>query len=358
MILDVVKVFLPSILAFGLGIGLTPVLTNFLYKHKMWKKKAGKVDFLGNEAVTFNELHKEREVSTPRMGGSIIWIASVITIIGIWLLSRISPGPLFEKLDFLSRSQTWIPLATLLLGGIIGLFDDYFEVKGSEHGRFGGLSLKKRLTIVAIIGLLCGAWFFYKLDITSIGLPYPFAGLELGILFIPFFALVTLALYSGGVIDGIDGLAGGIFATIFAAYAGVAFYQQQIDLAAFCALVVGAILAFLWFNIPPARYYMSETGTMSLTVTLAVVAFMTDSLGEGYGILVLPIIALPLLATSLSNIIQILSKKFRNGKKIFKIAPLHHHFEAIGWPAYKVTMRFWVIGVVFAILGLTLAIIG
>jgi phospho-N-acetylmuramoyl-pentapeptide-transferase len=166
-----------------------------------------------------------------------------------------------------------------------------------------------------------------------------------------------MALYSGGVIDGIDGLAGGIFAAMFGAYAGIAFYQQQIDLAAFCATIAGAILAFLWFNIPPARYYMSETGTMGLTITLAVVAFMTDALGDGYGVLVLPIIALPLVITVLSVVIQVLSKRFR-GKKVFLVAPVHHHFEAIGWPAYKVTMRYWVLSVVLAILGMVVALIG
>nr|MBA3550801.1 phospho-N-acetylmuramoyl-pentapeptide-transferase [Patescibacteria group bacterium] len=170
--------------------------------------------------------------------------------------------------------------------------------------------------------------------------------------------IVVMALYSGGVIDGIDGLSGGVFASMFFAYGGIAFYQQQIDLAAFCAVLVGTILAFLWFNIPPARFYMSETGSMSLTITLAVVAFMTDALVGGYGFLVLPIIALPLLVTSASVIIQLLSKKFRDGKKVFRVAPLHHHFEAIGWPAYKVTMRYWIISIICAVLGMILALVG
>jgi phospho-N-acetylmuramoyl-pentapeptide-transferase len=176
--------------------------------------------------------------------------------------------------------------------------------------------------------------------------------------FIPIFILVTLAIYAGGVIDGIDGLSGGVFAAMFTAYAGIAFYQQQINLAAFCAMIVGAILAFLWFNIPPARFYMSETGTMGLTLTLAVVAFMTDALGEGHGLLALPVVAFPLVITVCSDIIQLLSKKFRNGKKVFLVAPVHHHFEAIGWPGYKVTMRYWVISIIFAIVGLIVALIG
>lgn len=355
MIIDVAKVFLPSIIAFCIGILLTPPLADYLYRNKMWKKKAGKVDAAGHATVIFNELHKEKETGTPRMGGVLIWGSAAITIIGLWILAKIVPTDLTHKIDFLSRNQTWIPLSTLLLGGIVGLIDDYLEIKGSRDHIAGGLSLRKRLCIVAVISLLCAIWFYAKLGIQGIGLPFG-AELPLQIFFIPFFVLVTIALYSGGVIDGIDGLAGGIFATMFAAYAGIAFYQQQVDLAAFCALIVGAILAFLWFNIPPARFYMSETGTMALTITLSIVAFMTDSLGGGYGILVLPIIALPLLLTTLSDIIQVFSKKFR-GKKVFKVAPLHHHFEAMGWPAAKVTMRYWVIGVIFAILGMILAVI-
>jgi phospho-N-acetylmuramoyl-pentapeptide-transferase len=241
------------------------------------------------------------------------------------------------------------------------MIDDYLEIKGSQKDDYknNGLSLKKRLLIVSVISLACALWFYIKLDVVSIGLPFKILGgeLYLGPLFILLFLATALFIYAGGVIDGLDGLAGGVFTTMFAAYGGIAFYQQQIDLAAFCAAIAGGILAFLWFNIPPARFYMSETGTMGLTITLTVVAFMTDRLGEGYGFLVLPVIALPLVVTVLSNIIQVFSKKFR-GKKVFKVAPLHHHFEAIGWPAYKVVMRYWIISIVCAILGITLALIG
>jgi len=361
VIIDIVKVFLPAVGAFILGVLATPLLTNFLYSHKMWKKKSGKIALDGEEAVIFNGLHKEKEVNTPRMGGVIVWFSSATIIIGIWIISKILPGDITIKLDFLSRSQTWLPLATLLLGAWVGLIDDYLEIKGSkkEDYKNGGLSLKKRLIIVAVIALACAWWFYVKLDVTGIGLPFKLFGgeLYLGPFFIILFLFTALFIYAGGVIDGLDGLAGGVFTTMFAAYGGIAFYQQQIDLAAFCAALAGGLLAFLWFNIPPARFYMSETGTMGLTITLTVVAFMTDRLGDGYGFLVLPIIALPLVITVFSNLIQIFSKKFR-GKKVFLVAPLHHHFEAIGWPAYKVTMRYWVFSLVCAIAGITLVPIG
>jgi len=321
----------------------------------MWKKKSGKIDSQGNATPIFNSLHKDREINTPRMGGIIIWLSATITILLIWGISQFLPSEISLKLDFLSRNQTWIPLTTLLIGALVGLIDDYLEIRGLGGHFAGGLSLKKRLAIVALIGLSCGAWFWSKLDIQSIGLPNG-GEIYLGWLLIPIFSLIMLAVYSGGVIDGLDGLSGGIFASMFSAYAGIAFYQQQIDLAAFCLVVVGGILAFLWFNIPPARFYMTETGSMALTITLTVVAFMTDRLGGGYGLLVLPVIALPLVITTLSNIIQVTSKRFRNGKKVFLVAPLHHHFEAIGWPAYKVTMRYWIFSVVFSILGVILAL--
>jgi len=357
MIIDLVKLFIPSTVAFVFGILLTPILTNYLYKHEMWKKKAGKIAPDGRATPIFDQLHQHKEVGTPKMGGVVIWASVFITIACFWIVSKVYPIELAQKFDFLSRSQTWIPLATLLFGAFVGLIDDYLDIKGSRDNLAGGLSFKKRIFVVAIIGLLCALWFYMKLDVVGIGLPFDRL-LFLGPVFVPFFVLVVAALYSGGVIDGLDGLAGGVFATMFAAYGGIAFYQQQIDLAAFCAVVVGAILAFLWFNVPPARFYMSETGSMSLTVTLAVVAFMTDSLAGGYGILVLPIIAFPLAVTSASVIIQLLSKKLRNGKKVFLVAPLHHHFEALGWPAYKVTMRYWIISIVLATLGMILALIG
>lgn len=353
-IINIVKVFIPASAAFIVGIAITPLVTHFLYKYKAWKKKGGKQALDGTEAKVFNSLKADTETKTPRMGGVVIWLSSFITIIGLWLLARIFPNEITNKLDFLSRGQTWIPLFTLLAGAFVGLFNDILDVL--DKPKTESLSLLKRLSIITALSLFVGWWFYSKLDVASIGVPFD-GDLTLGLFFIPFFIIVVLAIYAGGVIDGIDGLSGGVFAAVFSSYAGVAFYQSQINLAAFCAMIAGAILSFLWFNIPPARFYMTETGTMGLTITLAVVAFMTDSLGGGHGVLALPIIAFPLVITVLSNILQISSKKMR-GKKIFRVAPLHHHFEAIGWPSYKVTMRFWVVSVIFAIIGLTFALLG
>jgi phospho-N-acetylmuramoyl-pentapeptide-transferase len=257
----------------------------------------------------------------------------------------------FAPFAFISRNQTWLPLAALFAGALVGAIDDFFEVQGRQ-----GLRLRTRLCVVAAIALFCAWWFYSKLGVSSISFPFLHEPLQLGGLFIPFFVAVALFIYAGGVIDGIDGLAGGIFATIFSAYAGIALFQNQLNLAAFCAALAGGFLAFLWFNIPPARFYLSETGTMGATLALTVVAFLTDTVTHGRGVMALPIIAFPLVVTVFSNVLQVLSKKFLK-KKIFRVAPMHHHFEALGWPPYKVVMRYWIVGVVAAIIGITIALL-
>lgn len=354
MTLDIIKVFVPALIAFALGILLTPILTHYLYKYKAWKKKGGKTALDGTDATEFNKLHKDTEQHTPRMGGIVIWASTLITILGVWFAASLSSSSVIEKLDFLSRDQTWVPLFALLVGSLVGLANDIRDVTTHDAR---GISVGVRLTIIGTVSLFIGWWFYSKLGVTAIGLPF-FPPLYIGVLIVPLFVLVSLFIYASGVIDGIDGLSGGVFTSIFAAYAGIAFFQNQINLAAFCATVSGATLAFLWFNIPPARFWMTETGTMGLTFALTVVVFMTDTLGEGYGLISFSIIGFLLIATVVSNIVQIASKKFRGGKKVLRVAPLHHHFEAIGWPSYKVTMRYWVLAVMLAILGLAFALIG
>ncbi len=349
MYLNLVKIFVPTAVAFFLGLFLTPVATHFFYKYKMWKKYSRSLDATAED---FHKIHNEQEeLKTPRVGGIIIWVSALLTISFFYLISLLFPSADTEKMNFLSRNQTLIPFFTLLLGSLIGLWDDLIQIYG--HGRFArdDKSWRKwKAFLVALVSLLIGLWFFYKLGMVTLHIPFG-GEIYLGILIIPFFMIVALATFSGGVIDGIDGLSGGVLASIFAAYSAIAFANNQIDLAVFSGIITGATLAFLWFNIPPARFYMGETGIMGLTITLATLAFLTDS------VLILPIVALPLVITSGSVILQIFSKKLREGKRLFRLAPIHHHFEAIGWSSYKVTMRYWVLSIVFAIVGIILAVI-
>ncbi len=348
---NLIKVMMPAVIAFTVGIGITPTISHYLYKYRAWKKEGGKTAMDGSTAEVFNSLHKEKEREAPRMGGLVIIFSALITILGISLVAYIFPNDSTSKLDFFSRSQTWIPVMTLFAGALVGFIDDFLEIK-----RRGGLSLRRRLLFVLTLSFLIGWWFHNKLDITSIGIPFD-DSLEIGWLVIPLFMLISLSIYASGTIDGIDGLSGGVFAMIFSAYSLIALVQDQINLAAFSAMIVGAILAFLWFNVPPARFYMTETGSMALTLTLATIAFMTDSLGGGIGIAALPIIGFLLVATVATTIAQLLSKKFL-GRKLLRVAPLHHHFEAIGWPSTKVVMRYWILGAMFAFFGVIFALIG
>ncbi len=350
MLSSIVRILVPATVAFLVGMAATPLLTHYLYKYKAWKKQPGKQALDGGVAHEFNRLHTENEVRAPRMGGIVVWGSVVLTVLGISGVAYLFPGQFILQLDFLSRSQTWLPLATLLVGAIVGLIDDLLVIRlGSV-----GLRLRFRLFIVIVLSSFIGWWFWAKLDVTAINIPFS-SPLEIGWLIIPLFILVSLALYASGVIDGIDGLSGGVFASIFSSYTIIAFAQSQIDLAAFTACVVGGLLAFLWFNIPPARFYMSDTGTMGITLAIGTVAFMTDDLGGGVGIAVLPVIGALLVVTVFSDIAQVLSKRLL-GRKLLRIAPLHHHFEAIGWPGYKVVMRYWVLSVVFAFAGVIIAL--
>ncbi len=349
--INIIKIFSIGFFTFLFGLFITPAITHFLYKHRLWKKVTKKNAIDGGKINYFHKFHSKKETKTPRLGGVIIWLSVLFTIFLFHILSLYTNHYWINKLNFLSREQTWLPLFALITASLVGLTDDLMQVLTPQRQKikkyFGnGLLLRYRLLLVALIGIISASWFYYRLDQSSIYIPFS-GEINLGLIFIPFFIVVMIGIYSGGVIDGIDGLSGGVFASIFTAYTAIALFQGQINLAAFCIAIVGGILAFLWFNIPPARFYIGETGIIGLTVALTVVAFLTKA------VVVLPIIAILLIITSASVIIQLLSKKILK-RKVFLAAPLHHHFEAIGWPAYKITMRFWLLSVIAAILGVSI----
>ena len=346
--MDLLKIIIPTVLTFLIGIGITPFLTRFFYKYKMWKKSPRTE---ADTSSAFNSIHNtDKEVSTPRIGGVIIWTSVLFTVAIIYLLSLLAPFA-FDQINFFSRNQTVVPLGAFFLAAFIGLLDDLLQIFGQGSYAKDALVYRKvKIIFVTLIAVALAFWFFFKLDFVFVYIPF-WGNYWLGLWFVPFFVFVMLGTFSSSVIDGLDGLAGGVLASSFAALALIAFLGEQYDISALAGAIAGGILAFLWFNVPPARFYMGETGMLSLTVVLAVLSFLTDSA------LLLPVIAFPLVATSLSDIIQITSYKYFNKKRVFLVAPLHHHFQAMGWPREKVVMRYWIVSVICAITGVILYIV-
>ncbi|MDQ5971445.1 MAG: phospho-N-acetylmuramoyl-pentapeptide-transferase [Patescibacteria group bacterium] len=342
---NAIKILIPAIISFVSGILLTPVFTHYFYKYKLWRRTS-RINVAPSD--NFKKIYEDQELRTPRIGGVIVWMSVVATIFVIFLISVFIDTDIALKINFINRSETLLPFGALILASLIGLGDDFIQI--FAYGKLSGDPILLRYLKIGIIftlGLIIGWWFYSKLGMNSIHIPFD-GTLYLGFLFIPFFILVMLAVFSSSVIDGIDGLSGGVLVPVFVGYTIIAYGHGQFNLSAFCAVIASGILAFLWFNIPPARFYMGETGMIGLTVTLSVIAFLTDT------VLLLPIIAFPLFITSVSVVIQMTARKFFNGKKIFIVAPLHHHFESIGWPKYKVTMRYWIVSIMTSTIGVVL----
>lgn len=352
--LDPFKVLLPAVVSFLIGIMFAPSLGRFLVKRSLWKKKNVTKTIDGKEATITASLHNDEGSPVPRLGGVVIWVSVFATAVIFWLISKVYPTEVTLKLDFISRNQTWLPLMAMLVGALVGALDDLLVVEafGSKLNSYvgGGLSFPVRLFAVSSLGFFAGWWFYVKLGVDSVHIPFGGDVHLGGLLFILFFVVVTLATFSTGVIDGVDGLSGGVMSAVFTAYGMIAYVHGQVNIAAFCFVVVGALMAFLWFNIPPALFYLTETGMLALSLSLAVIAFLTNA------VMYLPLIAFPLMMTTVSVILQLAWKKIFK-RKLFLVAPLHHHFQALGWPAYKVTMRYWIVSYICALFGVVVALI-
>ena len=329
---NLAKIFWLTALSFIIAIIWTPLFTDFLYRNRLGKR-IRKTGFDEQGAPIFYHLHKDK-ANTPTMGGLLIWVTTAVITV------------LFN----LSRAGTWLPLFALVATGIIGAIDDIFNIRGvGAHG--GGIRFRYKLLIYLTIAAIGAWWFYFKLGWDIFHLP-AVGDIFLGLWYIPLFILVIVGLaFAVNETDGLDGLAGGTLAISYGAFGFIALVEGKVALAAFCGTVMGALLAFLWFNIYPARFFMGDTGSMALGATLGVIAFLTNSVA------VLPIIGFIFVIEALSVIIQIFSKKFFH-KKVFLSAPIHHHLEALGWPETKITMRFWVISAVMAVIGMMIALIG
>lgn len=341
MEIQIIKILLLSSLAFLAALLLTPLWTTILYRYKL-----GKTIRNSGSTPIFSRLHASKS-GTPTMGGVLIWVTTVAFAIILYYLSVWTQSPFFHNLNFLSRSETWLPLGVLLATALVGLFDDWLDVRGRGSRGGGGLTMGKRLLIYTTIAAIGALWFYFKLERDTFHIPF-YGYFQLGWAYILVFILVIVGTaFSVNQTDGLDGLAGGVLLTSFSAYAVISFVNGNFNLATLCGIIVGCLLAFLWFNITPARFFMGDTGSMSLGITLGVIGMLTDSA------IILMIIGSIFVIEALSTIIQILSKKIRH-KKVFLSAPIHHHFEAKGWPEAKIVMRFWVIAWISCALGLAI----
>ena len=340
-VFNVVRIFVVATISFFVSLILTPLWMKFLYKYKMGKQ------LRIEGAPIFNSLHKAKE-GTPTMGGVLIWGVVAIITLTFWFIADWFDG-FWSSVNFFSRSQVWLPFGALIVSGILGMVDDYFGIlRIGPKG--GGLRMSHRLLLYTFVGI-GGAWWFYsKLDFNSINIPF-LGDFVVNWWYVLIFIFITVATsFSANETDGLDGLAAGIFLIMFAAYGAIAFDQGRMDLTVFIAAIIGSLVAFLWFNIYPARFFMGDTGSMSLGVVLGVMAMLTNT-----PFLLIPI-GIIFVIESGSVIIQLASKKFRK-KKIFLSTPIHHHFEALGWPESQVTMRFWMINAIGAIIGLIIFLV-
>jgi phospho-N-acetylmuramoyl-pentapeptide-transferase len=330
---DVTQIFLLSVGAFLLAMILTPFYTFLAYRYRFWKKQRS-TSTSGELLEVFTKLHANKfRRNIPTMAG----------VIGVVTIAIITFSFNFDE-------RTYLPLAALIGGAVVGLIDDIINLRSNGHG-VAGLRSSIKFAMIVAIGLVLGWYFFTKIGIDTVQIPF-LGAIAIGWLIVPLFAFVVTATANAvNISDGLDGLAGGLLAMSFAAFGVIALFQNQLILAGFCFTVIGALLSYLWFNIYPARFFMGDVGSFAYGVTLGVVAILTNSL------LLLPIIGILFVIEAGSSLLQITSKKFW-GKKLLLSAPIHHHLEAIGWPETKVTMRFWVIGCIAASFGVMLALAG
>ncbi len=331
----VLQILSLAFITFIVSMLLTPVYTSIAFRGKWWKQQRSEA-WSGGQASVYKKLHAAKHKrNIPTMAG-IIFVTSILIV------------TLLLNLD---RGQTWLPLAAMVGSGLIGFVDDWINIRG-KNNVLAGMKAKIKFALHSAVALIGGWWFFAKLDVSSISFPF-FGEIVLGFGIVILFWFVVIATANAvNITDGLDGLAGGLLVSSFSAYTVICIMQGQYALAAFCLSIVGALLSYTWFNVYPARFFMGDVGSFSLGTALGVIAMQTDT------IYVLPVIGLVYVAETGSVIINRTSKKLRKGKKVFLSSPIHHHFEAIGWPETKVTMRFWILGQVSAVLGLIVYVFG
>jgi phospho-N-acetylmuramoyl-pentapeptide-transferase len=384
-------------LSFVVSMIIAPIIINKLKEYKFWKKKSRDVDMSGNKLEVTAQFYSEDEakVKVPRAGGIVIWLTTLSIAAFFFVILKLFPSSctsgicdqsLSQYMNFVDSKQTFIPIGVLVFGAAIGLLDDYLATRPSGGNYLaGGLKLSQRMIGVTLVAFLVGLWFHLRigdtmhrltlpfwnndtsswsvLDLSKIQLPFgwldsigqsifgwSFNLANGGWLIIPLTVFVLLLLYAGSVIDGFDGLSAGTLIPSYLALAGLAFVTQYYQTATLLSVISGALVGYLWYNIPPARYYMGDTGITPMVLVLGVVVMLIDKL------FTLPILAFLLIATALSVIVQVFSKKYFK-RKVLLAAPLHHHLEAIGWTKVQVSMRYMLISLLCSVMAIAMGII-
>ncbi|HXK37143.1 MAG TPA: phospho-N-acetylmuramoyl-pentapeptide-transferase [Candidatus Paceibacterota bacterium] len=336
-IFNVVRILIVAALAFFVAVAIEPLWVRILRTYFSRGKEIEK-----EGAPVFSALHKKKE-GTPTMGGFIIWATVAGLTLFFWATHGLVDG-FWSRVNWLVRSETYLPLAFLIVAGLVGMADDIIGI----HRR-GGLGMKARLVLYTAVASLGGWWFVAKLGRDAVNIP--FAGdIVIGPLwyFLLFVFAIVATAFSMNETDGLDGLSGGVFLIMFGALGGIAFDQGKMEMVTFIAAIEGALIAFLWFNIYPARFFMGDTGVMALGFVAGGLALLLNVP------LLLPLIAIIPFLESLSVLVQMTSKKLRAGKKVFISTPIHHHFEALGWHETQITMRFVMVNAIGAVIGLTI----
>ena len=338
---QVIKILAVMTTAFFIAIALTPLIFKALQKYGIKKQIRD-----ASSAPVMSALHAKKS-GTPTMGGIIIWGSVLITAVIMWLASY-TLGGIYTHLNFIDRAETYLPLAAMVIAALIGLADDVLGVlRIGPKG--GGLPMRGKLLLYAFIGAI-GAWWFYSsryLDWHVLNIPF-IGVIDIGLWYIPVFIFIIIAsAFSANETDGLDGLLGGVSIFAFGALGVIAFTLQRYDLAAMIGAIIGGLVAFLWHNVHPAKFFMGDTGSMAIGITMGVIALLTNT------VFLLPFFAAVMVIESLSVIIQMTHKKIMK-KKLFLSTPIHHHFEAIGMPESQITMRFWIISGVATSAGLIL----
>jgi phospho-N-acetylmuramoyl-pentapeptide-transferase len=340
VITEAIRIIILTTIGFLVALMFTPIWYRFLKKHRFGKHMRS-----AEEAPVFYELHKKKE-GTLTGAGVIIWGTVIFLAILFGITNNIFGG-IWSYLNFLNRAETYLPLAALFIAAVLGFIDDWFGVMHIGGAPGGGLRVRDKSIIYIILAGIGALWFYFRLGWDILFIPF-FKSIEIGWWYIPIFMFIVFATsFSANETDGLDGLLGGTSLFTFVALTTASFAMHRFDLAAFGGVMIGALLAFLWNNIYPAKFIMGDTGSMSIGVTIGVIAMLTNT------VIILPFFTIILVAESLSVIIQVTSKKLRK-KKVFLSAPIHHHFEALGWPESQITMRFWIISAISTALGLVI----